>query len=87
MANNGWSSVASPVMTGRTVIYSAEKEVTRDNILDIFMSAQQIHQNNATQIEYLYNYYKGKQPILNRTKTVREEINNKIGRASCRERV
>ena len=78
MANNGWSSVASPVMTGRTVIYSAEKEVTRDNILDIFMSAQQIHQNNATQIEYLYNYYKGKQPILNRTKTVREEINNKI---------
>ena len=78
MANNGWSSVASPVMTGRTVIYSAEKEVTRDNILDIFMSAQQIHQNNATQIEYLYNYYKGKQPILNRTKTVREEINNKV---------
>lgn len=78
MANNGWSSVASPVMTGRTVIYSAEKEVTRDNILDIFMSAQQIHQQNATQIEYLYNYYKGKQPILNRTKTVREEINNKI---------
>lgn len=78
MANNGWSSVASPVMTGRTVIYSAEKEVTRDNILDIFMSAQQIHQTNATQIEYLYNYYKGKQPILNRTKTVREEINNKI---------
>ena len=60
MANNGWSSVASPVMTGRTVIYSAEKEVTRDNILDIFMSAQQIHQTNATQIEYLYNYYKGK---------------------------
>ena len=78
MANNGWSSVASPVMTGRTVIYSAEKEVTRDNILDIFMSAQQIHQQNATEIEYLYNYYKGKQPILNRTKTVREEINNKI---------
>lgn len=78
MATNGWSSVASPVMTGRTVIYSAEKEVTRDNILNIFMAAQQIHQTNATQIEYLYNYYKGKQPILNRTKTVREEINNKI---------
>ena len=65
-------------MTGRTVIYSAEKEVTRENLLSIFSSALNVHQQNASEIEYLYNYYKGKQPILNRTKAVREEINNKI---------
>ena len=78
MSNQGWSQTASPVMTGRTIIYSAEEEVTRANLLDIFDKAYSIHQTNATDIEYLYNYYKGKQPILNRVKAVREEINNKI---------
>ena len=74
----GWNATSSRVMTGRTVIYSAEREVTRDNILAIFQDALTTHRNNATDIDYLYNYYKGKQPILNRTKQVREEINNKI---------
>ena len=78
MANQGWSNTASPVMTGRQVIYSAEKEVTRANLIDIFTAAYNVHQKNASDIDYLYNYYKGKQPILNRTKAVREEINNKI---------
>lgn len=75
---NGWSSASSPVMTGRTVIYSAAEEVTRENLLDIFSDALDIHESNAADIEYLYNYYKGLQPILNRTKAVRPEINNKI---------
>ena len=78
MANQGWSNTASPVMTGRQVIYSAEKEVTRENLVDIFTAAYQVHQKNASDIAYLYNYYKGMQPILNRTKEVRQEINNKI---------
>ena len=78
MANQGWSTTASPVLTGRKVIYSAEDEVTPNNIIDIFTAANEIHQQNATDIEYLYNYYKGYQPILNRQKVVRPEINNKI---------
>ena len=32
----------------------------------------------AEEIDYLYNYYNGKQPILEKTKTIRPEINNKI---------
>lgn len=34
------------------------------------------HEKNANEIEYLYNYYKGKQPVLYKTKVVRPEINN-----------
>ena len=33
---------------------------------------------NREEIEYLHNYLRGKQPILNRVKEVRPEINNKI---------
>jgi len=36
------------------------------------------HQKNANEIDYLYNYYKGKQPILKKQKNVRPEINNKV---------
>ncbi|WP_281391068.1 phage portal protein [Caproicibacterium amylolyticum] len=34
--------------------------------------------NNQQEIEYLYNYYKGSQPIVYREKKVRPEINNRI---------
>ncbi len=34
------------------------------------------HQKNVDETEYLYNYYKGIQPILNKTKKVRPDINN-----------
>ena len=37
-----------------------------------------IHQQNSWDIDYLYNYYLGDQPILNRQKDIRPEINNKI---------
>lgn len=36
------------------------------------------HERNAGEIDYLYNYYKGKQPILNKTKVVRSEINHRV---------
>lgn len=37
-----------------------------------------MHELNSAEIEYLYEYYKGKQPILQKTKNVRPEINNKV---------
>lgn len=37
-----------------------------------------IHSTNSYQINYLWNYYKGDQPILKRKKKVRPEICNKI---------
>ena len=37
-----------------------------------------MHDKNVDEIDYLYNYYKGKQPILEKLKKVRPEINNKV---------
>lgn len=40
--------------------------------------ALSVHAKNSDEIEYLYKYYKGEQPILNRQKMIRPEINNRI---------
>lgn len=65
-------------MHGRRVIKTSVKEVTRDNVVDVLLKALAIHDLNRSEIEYLWNYYCGKQPILNRVKDVRPEICNKI---------
>lgn len=65
-------------LAGRTVIYTDAVEITRENVLEVLDKASKVHENNAKDIEYLYQYYKGQQPILNRQKEYREEINNKI---------
>lgn len=66
------------LLFGRTVIYSSEDEITRANILDVLNDAIITHNKNRNEIEYLYNYYRGNQPILNRVKKYRPEINNKV---------
>lgn len=51
-------------------------ELTPQKILEILPSVMREHQKNADEIEYLYNYYKGMQPILSKFKKVRPDINN-----------
>lgn len=63
---------------GRRPIYTAARSITRENLMDELTSALSTHNINAGEIDYLWNYYKGKQPILQRVKDVRPEINNKI---------
>ena len=63
---------------GRKVIYTDVEHVTRGNVVDVLQKAMTIHRVNRADIEYLYRYYKGDQPILGRVKDVRPEINNKI---------
>ena len=63
---------------GRRVIYTDFPEITADNVVAFLRNAFPKHVVNRTEINYLYNYYKGKQPILERTKEVRAEINNKV---------
>lgn len=65
-------------MFGREVIYSSVTEVTRANVVDVLEKAMNVHKKNSNEIDYLYQYYKGNQPILQRIKTIRPEINNKI---------
>lgn len=63
---------------GRRVIYSSAETVTAANVMEVLEAALAIHDKNANEIDYLYRYYKGEQPILNRIKEFRPEINNKI---------
>jgi SPP1 family phage portal protein len=65
-------------MYGRRVITTDAIELTDANVVSEVNKAFGTHNLNRTEIEYLWNYYRGKQPILQRTKTVRPEICNKI---------
>ena len=63
---------------GRRQIWCTTDELTADNIVAEVNSALSIHIQNLLEMEYLYWYRRGLQPILNRTKEVRPEINNKV---------
>lgn len=65
-------------MKGRRKIKTVVKEITAENVIDVVNEALSIHLQNAAEINYLYNYYKGYQDILGKRKHVREEINNKV---------
>lgn len=63
---------------GRRVIYSDVDEVNAANVLDVINRARVIHDKNKVEIDFLYKYYRGDQPILYRKKDIRPEICNKI---------
>lgn len=68
----------SNVPYGRAAIYTSARTVTRDNVLDVLKKALAAHAGNRAAIKYLYDYRRGKQPILGRVKDVRPEICNRI---------
>ena len=69
----------SPVMHGRRMILTTESEITPENVAFVISRAMEIHNINSGEINYLWNYRNGKQPILNRVKTGSfENIVNKI---------
>lgn len=63
---------------GRTVIYTDAEVINSGNVVSVVNKAFNIHRNNSADIQYLYDYYRGNQPILRREKDIRPEINNKI---------
>ena len=63
---------------GRRMITTDETEVTVNNVVAMLRKALLVHWKNRNEINYLWHYYKGKQPVLSRTKDVRPEICNKI---------
>ena len=66
------------LFTGRHEITTCVSEVTRENIVGVLNTALSTHAQNRAEIDYLWKYYKGDQPILYRIKDVRPEICNKI---------
>ena len=65
-------------MYGRRVITTDVTEITAENVVDVLKKAMEDHDLNRADIDYLWKYFKGDQPILRREKTVRPEICNKI---------
>lgn len=63
---------------GRRVIYTEATDINEGNIINVLRKALLTHQQNQAEIDYLYRYYKGEQPILSRVKEVRPEINNMV---------
>lgn len=65
-------------MYGRRVITTDVTEITAENVVEVLEEAMKLHEKNRSEIDYLWKYFKGEQPILQREKTVRPEICNKI---------
>jgi SPP1 family phage portal protein len=65
-------------MYGRRKITTDVTELTCGNIISELEDAFSTHLLNRGEIQYLWDYYRGKQPILQRTKQVRPEICNRI---------
>lgn len=65
-------------MSGRRVIKTSVTQITKKNVVEVLMKALTTHELNRSEIDYLWNYYRGDQPIKNRAKEVRPEICNKI---------
>lgn len=67
-------------MNGRRMIKSSVKEVTDENVVEVLFRAMETHNLNRSEIDYLWKYYRGEQPIRHRVKDVRPEICTDTGR-------
>lgn len=65
-------------LLGRRKILTDKKEVTEQNVVQVISNAMSKHNENCREINYLYDYYRGKQDIRCKQKQVRPEINNKV---------
>lgn len=63
---------------GRVEVLTGVDEITRENLQMVLSECLAVHWFNSAQIDYLYRYNRGIQPILGRKKSTRPEINNKV---------
>jgi SPP1 family phage portal protein len=63
---------------GRKIAYTNVDTITADNVVKVIGSTVGIFNWNKPIIKYLWDYYKGDQPVLYRTKLSNEDIINKI---------
>ena len=81
MADEKTIDLTQPLLYGRLPIFTSIERFDPsrpDEIIAEVNEALGIHSQNLMAMEYLYWYRRGVTPILGKTKTVREEINNKI---------
>ena len=65
-------------MKGRKRIYTDVEVITAQNVVEQVNAALLIHQENQTEIQYLYDFLRGEQDIQAKTKEYRTEINHKV---------
>lgn len=70
---------------GRRKIFTDEAEITAKNVVREVNAAYLVHLDNRNEIITLYQYYRNKTAIEDKTKEVRKNINFKIGEARCLE--
>lgn len=63
---------------GRRQIFSTTEDIDSGNIVTLLNELLTMHCLNMLEMDYLYWYRRGLQPILSREKIVRPEINNRI---------
>lgn len=63
---------------GRRQIFCDKTDIDKTNILEVLREAYDIHEQNRAEMLYLFEYVKGRQPILGREKQIRPEINEKV---------
>lgn len=69
---------AKTEMFGRKQIFTSESAITMKNVAKVVNDAYTTHLENRDAIEYLWNYYKGKQPALYRSRQLRNELTKHI---------
>ena len=65
-------------MFGRRMIFTSEKEITAGNVCAVVEQAYITHLINRGEIEYLWQYYKGNQPVLYRKREIRDELTQHV---------
>lgn len=63
---------------GRKIAYTDVERVTRDNVVKVLGGAIGVFNFNKAAIKYLWDYKNGDQPSLYRTKTIRDDVCNKV---------
>lgn len=67
-----------PLFVGRKVLQTVETKINSENLLKVLERVLPTFEENQQRADYLYQYFKGNQPILQRVKKFRKEINNKV---------
>lgn len=65
-------------LNGRSAVYVSYQSVDQTNISEVLDKARAKHQGNASDISYLYDYYRGVQPVLDREKVYNTTICNRV---------
>ena len=69
---------ASRTMFGRKIILTSADSINADNVAKIVENAYNVHTQNRDEIEYLWKYYTGDQPVLHRVRELRNELTKHI---------